>query len=317
MDPGSGALDTPVEDRSTPSVTVVVITHNRRAELARTLNSLVELPERPPVVVVDNGSVDGTARMVRCCYPQVRLIEPRCNLGAAGRNLAMAGVDTPYVAFCDDDMWWDPGSLARAARVLDDHPDVAVITARIILEPGGTDDPINHDMRDSPLSRRDDAPRYPDVPGYPLISFLAGASVVRRAAVQAAGGFSARLGVGGEEELLSWDLADAGWSLLYLPACVCHHEPSPQRDPTMRRRIGVRNALWTAWLRRPVGKALVRSARILSVAPKDVVTLSAVLDAARGAGWVHQERRLLGTEVERRVSSFDRCQFRTGNRSYH
>jgi len=310
MEPRPGDFDAPVEDHPTTRVTVVVITNNRRAELARTLTTLVELPERPPVVVVDNGSVDGTARMVQCRYPQVRLIEAGSNLGAAGRNVAMAGVDTPYVAFCDDDMWWDRGSLARAAHVLDTHPEVAVITARIVLEPSGTDDPINDDMRNSPL------PRPHDSPGYPLISFLAGASVVRRAAVQAAGAFSARLGVGGEEELLSWDLADAGWSLLYVPACVCHHQPSPQRDPTERRRLGVRNALWTAWLRRPVRKAFARSVRILRVAPKDVVTLSAVLDAARGAGWVRHERRLLGTEVERRVSSFDRCQFRTGNRSY-
>src|SRR5699024_6372381 len=121
-----------------PRVGVVVITHNRRTELDRTLRLLRELPEAPPVVVVDNGSSDGTAQAVRRDHPWVTLLESRRNLGAVGRNLGVQLLDTPYVAFCDDDTWWDPGSLAAAADALDAHPDVAVLTARIVVEPAGT-----------------------------------------------------------------------------------------------------------------------------------------------------------------------------------
>ncbi len=55
--------------RPDPRVTVVVITHNRRAELARTLDHLAGLPEKPAVIVVDNGSDDGSAAYVRWWYP--------------------------------------------------------------------------------------------------------------------------------------------------------------------------------------------------------------------------------------------------------
>ena len=96
-------------------VTVAVITHNRRAELARTLDRLEDLPERPAVIVVDNGSADGSAAYVRWHYPAVTLITARTNLGAVGRNLALRRVTTPYAAFSDDDTWWDPGSLTLAA----------------------------------------------------------------------------------------------------------------------------------------------------------------------------------------------------------
>ena len=123
-------------------VTVAVITHNRRAELARTLDRLEDLPERPAVIVVDNGSADGSAAYVRWHYPAVTLITARTNLGAVGRNLALRRVTTPYVAFSDDDTWWDPGSLTLAADTLDAHPDVAAVTARIVVEPSGHDDPI-------------------------------------------------------------------------------------------------------------------------------------------------------------------------------
>ena len=125
----------PDPSRPDPRLTVAVITRNRREELLHTLGLLAALPERPPVIVVDNGSSDGTAAAVRRAHPQVDVIAARRNLGAVGRNLAVRRVTTPYVAFCDDDTWWEPGSLALAADMLDRHPDLASVTARIVVEP--------------------------------------------------------------------------------------------------------------------------------------------------------------------------------------
>ena len=71
----------PAEPGTDPRVTVAVVTRNRRAELLRTLGLLDRLPERPGVIVVDNGSSDGTAAAVRRSYPQIQLIVARRNLG--------------------------------------------------------------------------------------------------------------------------------------------------------------------------------------------------------------------------------------------
>jgi GT2 family glycosyltransferase len=232
------------------------------------------------------------------------------NLGAVARNVAVERLSTPYVAFCDDDTWWEPGSLALAADVLDAHPSVAVVTAHIVVEPSGVDDPVNLDMRVSPL------PRPEGIPGHPLISFLAGASVVRRSAFRDAGGFSPRLWLGGEEELLSWDLATAGWHLTHVPGCVVHHHPSRARDAHLRRRHGIRNTLWTAWLRRPWGTAVRRTLQTVRTAPKDRVTAWALLDAVAGLRWVLFERRVLPAHVEHRIALLDPVQLATGSRRY-
>ena len=125
-----------------PRVAVVVITHQRREELLLAVARLLALPERPHVVVVDNGSTDGTAAAVRERFPEVELIASPENLGAVGRNVGVSRLATPYVAFCDDDTWWEPGSLARAGDLLDAHPGLAAVTGRIVVEPGGTEDPI-------------------------------------------------------------------------------------------------------------------------------------------------------------------------------
>lgn len=291
-------------------VAVAVITHDRRDEVLATLARLRALPERPAVVVVDNGSHDGTAAAVRAQHPWVDLVASPRNLGAVGRNVAVGRVTTPYVAFCDDDTWWEPGSLRHAADVLDAHPDVAVVTARIVVEPGGHEDPIVTELRESPVVAR------AGLPGPALGSFLAGASVVRRDAFTAAGGFHARLWLGGEEELLAADLAAAGWELCYLEPMTVHHHPSRLRDPHRRRRDGIRNTLWLTWLRRPLPAALRRTRDVLTSLPADRTSLAGVALALAGLPWVVRERRPLPPHAERRFVALEHDQRTSRARRY-
>lgn len=293
-----------------PRTGVVVITWNRRAEVLGALDRLRGLPEQPPVVVVDNASTDGTAQAVRERHPWVDLVVAPRNLGAVGRNVGVERLGTPYVAFCDDDTWWAAGSLERAADVLDAHPQVGVLTARIVVEPAGTEDPIVAELRGSPV------PTAPGLPGPALGSFLAGASVVRRSAFLAAGGFHERLWLGGEEELLAADLATAGWELCYREDLTVHHHPSTVREHHRRRRDGIRNTLWFTWLRRPLRPALRRTAEVLAGVPRDRVSLAGVAAAVAGLPWVLRERRPLPPHVEARFAALAEAQRTSRARRY-
>ncbi|HEX4259307.1 MAG TPA: glycosyltransferase, partial [Streptosporangiaceae bacterium] len=213
--------------------------------------------------------------------------------------LALRQVTTPYVAFCDDDTWWEPGALTLAADALDAHPDVASVTARIVVEPGGTDDPITPELAGSPLPGR------PGLPGPALLSIMAGASVLRAGAFRAAGGFSPRLWLGGEEELLCADLVAGGHWLCYLPAAVVHHQASTLRDPARRRQLGIRNTLWFTWLRRPASSALRRTAELAATVPRDRTSAAAFGAALRGLPWVLRERRPVPPRVEAWIQLLD------------
>lgn len=273
-------------------VAVVIATRNRGPELVGTLARLGALGEQPPIVVVDNGSTDGTAELVRAHHPGVQVVGLRRNHGAAARTIGARLVDSPYVAFSDDDSWWAPGALTQAADLLERHPRLAVLAARVLVGPHQRLDPVCAEMAHSPL------PPTPDLPGPPVLGFIACGAVVRRAAFLEVGGFDARLGVGGEEELVSVDLATRGWGLAYVEEVVAYHHPSPSRDPSGRRRVQLRNALWSAWLRRPLGGAARQTAHLTTLAIHQPGTWPGLLLAIHGLPWVLRERRPIPHELE-------------------
>lgn len=292
---------------------VVVITHDRQAELACTLQRLAEVPDDPVVIIVDNGSTDGTAQYVAATHPDVVLLRLGRNLGAVGRNLGVAaaaarGLD--HVAFCDDDTWYEPGALNRAVELLDAHPNVGLLNASIIVEPDGRIDGISEEMARSPLPNR------PDLPGAPLLSFLAGVSILRRRAFEEAGGFSPQLWLGGEEELLASDLVRAGWKMRYVPELRAHHRPSISRDAHLRRRHGIRNTLWFTWARRRPSGAIRRTVHLLAGLPRDLVSAGAITDALAGLPWVLRNRRPVPARMEAGYRLLEDDQLHGGNRRY-
>ncbi|CAL9646727.1 hypothetical protein SUDANB105_06502 [Streptomyces sp. enrichment culture] len=254
-------------------VTVAVITRDRRESVLRTLDRLAALPERPPVIVVDNDSADATAAAARAHPVGARVIALPRNTGALGRNLAVRHATTPYVAFSDDDSWWAPGALATAADILDTHPRLGLLAARTLVGPEAAEDPLNAVLAGSPL------PADPGLPGPSVLGFLACAAVVRRRAFLDAGGYHPVLFFGGEETLLAYDLAARDWGVAYVPQVTALHHPDPGRRPG-RSAVQRRNALLTAWLRRPAGVALRDTARLAADAARGDPAAAAALRGA-------------------------------------
>src|SRR4051794_27209800 len=267
--------------------TVVVATRDRHDQLAATVPRHLALPERPRVVVVDDASAEPVVA------PGAEVLPLRDGAGGAARNAGAHASTTPYLAFTDDDAWWSPGALGAAADLLDAHPRLAVVQPHVLVGAGERDDPTCAAMRTSPL------PSAPGQPGRPILSFIACAVVIRREAIVSCGGFSPHLGTGGEEQLLSWDLAAAGWQLSYLPDVIAHHDPPPAPDGRpARQTTTIRNALWTTWLRRPAAAALRATAATLTRAAHDRTTAHALRDAITGGRWILQQRKVNPPHVE-------------------
>jgi GT2 family glycosyltransferase len=274
------------------AVGVAIATADRLERLLDTLGRLRALPERPQVVVADNGSRDGTPAAVRAAFPEVDVLELGENRGAAARTAAIRRLGTPYAALSDDDSWWSPGALARAAAILDAHASLALVQARVLVGEEERLDPVCAAMSRSPLP--------PGLaPGAQVLGFVACGAVVRTSAYLAVGGFHPRFGIGGEERLLAVDLAAAGWELAYVPEVVAHHWPGRATARPGRRAREARNDLWSAWLRRPLPGALAETRRVLRTAIARPDVRPGIAQAASGLGWVARERRTIPPRVER------------------
>ena len=289
---------------ATPArIGVAIATRDRRETLLATLARLRALPERPPIAVADNASSDGTAAAVRARHPQVRLLALAQNRGAAARNAAARELATPYVAFSDDDSWWDPGALARAAAALDAHPRIGLLAARVLVGPSGRLDPTCAAMARGRLT---DAGG-PELPGVPVLGFVACGAVVRRDAFEQVGGFDARYGIGGEERLLAGDLAAAGWLVRYDERLTARHWPSSAaRQRRGRAAAMVRNDLWSAWLRRPTRRVPAATLRALADGGPGWQTLRGAGAALSGLPWILRERRPHPRAIEAAVRQLER-----------
>ncbi|MFL6164340.1 MAG: glycosyltransferase family 2 protein [Jatrophihabitantaceae bacterium] len=280
---------------SPQQITTVVATRNRWHRLRESLAR-----HTGPVILVDNGSTDGTVAKVREHFPGIRVLPLPANRGATARNIGVAETRTPYVAFADDDSWWAPGALAEAVELFHHHPRMALLAGRILVGPEQRLDATCRLMADSPLGTE------ADLPGPSVLGFLACGAVLRRDAFLQAGGFDEVVFFFGEEERLALDLAAAGWGLAYVEHIVAHHHPQPAADGRAgRAALASRNRLLTAVLRRPWPQV---SRILLSELGNSSGRRGAAAALPRLPGALRR-RRQLPAEIEAARRALDRVSF--------
>jgi N-acetylglucosaminyl-diphospho-decaprenol L-rhamnosyltransferase len=203
----------------------------------------------PAVVVVDNGSRDGSVAALRAAVPTVRIVDAGTNLGYAGAaNRGIAATDTPVVAVCNPDAHVAAGTAGALLGRLDSEPDLGAV-GPAVFEPDGsrypsarrvpsTVDAVGHGILGRLWPRNPFTRRYRELdadPDQPRdVDWVSGAAVwLRRAALDAVDGWDARYFMYVEDVDLCWRLRGAGWRVAYEPAGrVVHiHGASTDRHP--------------------------------------------------------------------------------------
>ncbi len=126
------ALAARPERRPSPDdlrVSVVIPAHDAEDTLPAAISSALAQTRRPDeVIVVDDGSTDGTAAVARSFGTAVRLVEQPCLGPSAARNAGVAAAASPLVAFLDADDLWQEGKLERQVEALAEHQAVLCAT---------------------------------------------------------------------------------------------------------------------------------------------------------------------------------------------
>lgn len=122
-----------------PELAIVVVNWNTRHLLAKCLQAIFETAGQLPleVWVVDNASHDGSVRMVRERYPQVRLVENQTNVGfATANNQAIAQTSSPWVMLLNSDAIVQPGALQAIVAFMRATPRAGIVGANVVNPDG-------------------------------------------------------------------------------------------------------------------------------------------------------------------------------------
>ena len=124
---------------ASPTLAIIIVSHNARADLERCLGSLAAAPPSisHAIVVVDNASTDGSVEAIRGGWPQVTVLEPGRNLGfAAANNLAIRSTTSELLLLLNGDTLVPPGAIDALVRTLHARPEVGIVGPRLVSDDG-------------------------------------------------------------------------------------------------------------------------------------------------------------------------------------
>jgi GT2 family glycosyltransferase len=232
------------------AVSVVIPNWNGRRWLAGCLESLARQQLEPAeIIVVDNGSTDGSLEELREHHPGVRVLALGANTGFAyAANRGLEAASSAYVALINTDVVLDDEWLARMSAALNAHPRAASVACKMLSlqEADQVYDAGDVLRRDGACEQRGrflpDDGRW-DHPGE-VFGACAGAALYRREAVLELGGFDERYFAYLEDVDLALRLRLAGWACRYEPAVARHAgEGSSAQLRGGHRRLVARNTL--------------------------------------------------------------------------
>ena len=254
-----------------PSVTVVLPTMNRRNSLQESLKSLYKMDypiEKLELIIIDNGSTDGSVEWVVRSFSSVKIITLGSNHGfAGGYNKALEQIDSTYFLLLNSDIEVTDGWLHPLVSFMDMNPNVASCQPKI----------RSYD-RKGHFEHAGAAGCYIDKYGYPFcrgrifheiekdngqydtpvdVFWSSGACMIVRAdAWKKAGGFDASFFAHMEEIDLCWRFSKAGYRVCYVPESVIYHVGGgslPYSSP-FKTYLNFRNSLYLLYKNLPDNK---------------------------------------------------------------
>jgi GT2 family glycosyltransferase len=289
-------------DTETPLVSVVIVTWNRKEDVLAAVASVYAQTYRPvEIVVVDNGSTDGTVAALQTDFPAITLITLDHNAGiTTGRNLGIQAAQGEFIFILDSDATLNPDTLDSVVTKFRVDPAVGIISCKILHVSTGALDEQTWIFTECCKARQDEP--------FFCFSFCECGAAFRREVFEQAGLFWDFLFFGREGEDLSIRAWDAGFKVLYWPqATVTHHVSLKRRVAGGEREYyDFRNALYIYLVRYPwwilvwlgplrTGFTLLKAARRRWIGD----ALRALRDVVRHLPYLMQQRQPISSRCAR------------------
>lgn len=264
-----------------PELSIITVNYNGIADTVQLIESLQSHLTIPyEMIVVDNGSLEDEAKMLKKQFPYIKVIRSETNLGfAGGNNLGIIHASADLLLFINNDTYVKDDSLVHLLERMRNEPAVGGISPKILF---GDQERLIQFAGYTPLSKitlRNSLIgfREPDVGQYdhPISTpYLHGAAMlIRRNAIEKTGGMPEIFFLYYEELDWSLQLRRAGYQLEYNPAAKVYHKESSSvgRDSPLKAFYMTRNRLLFAKRNlSPFYRSLSIAYQIFLVLPKSV-----------------------------------------------
>ena len=130
---------------SMPTASVILAAWNRKTEVILTLAELCKLQKDVEIIVVDNGSSDGTSEAVKEQFPRARLIPLASNIGMPAYNIGAGYARAPILVMVDDDSTVSENVVEVSKEWFDKSPEVGVIAFEVVVP--STSEVVTRDLR--------------------------------------------------------------------------------------------------------------------------------------------------------------------------
>jgi len=237
-------------------LSIVLVCMNNKKYLEPCLRSLYEseVNSRFDVVVVDNGSTDGSQSMLRKLFPEVRIIQNDTNVGLSrASNQGIGATRGRYVLLLNDDTLVNGPSLDAMVEFLDSHLEAGAVGGRLLNPDGSYQAGTNRfpSLREEFLiATRVGAllwPNYPDsacATHAKAVDWLGSACLLlRREALAQVGLLDEEYFIYGDEADLQHRLKQAGWIVCYLPEVTTVHYGGRSMNRWRRRKMVYRGKM--------------------------------------------------------------------------
>lgn len=243
-------------DQCAPDLSIVLVCWNNKDYLEPCLRSLYagNVDSHFDVVVVDNGSTDGSQAMLQEQFPTVRLIQNKSNVGLARAcNQGIEATRGRYPLLLNNDTIVDGPSLDAMVDFMDNHADAGAVGGRL-LNPDGSFQAgyanFSSLWEEFLIATQVGESLWPGYPSHHddnqirVVGWLSSACLLlRREALDQVGLLDEEYFIYGDETNLQYDLRRAGWRVYYLPQVTTIHYGGRSMNRWKRRKMVYRGKL--------------------------------------------------------------------------
>jgi GT2 family glycosyltransferase len=274
-------------------VSIVILSYNRKEDIRESLEKLYSYGLNDiEIIVVDNGSSDGTSQMIESEYPSVRLLKLDKNIGVSGYNKGFEISKGRYILILDDDSFPSENSVKRMIEEFEKDKTVGII-AFDVRNYSSYNLVSNQTKKDEQTENK----RY-------LMGFNGAGAGIRKSLIDKIGGYPDEFFLYWNETDLAIRVLNEGYKILWVNDIISYHKYSPKnRDSERGPYYYTRNLYWIILKYFPLFKGIGKILKLLyysfyfGLEQKTFIYLKASFNAVFNSKTALKKRKKIKKEI--------------------